>query len=64
MAAGVGIDGLRFVRLSSCGVCDRGSAGIRRDCSGTALVGESMGRDFKPSTERNFLVGVTLNARF
>ena len=32
--------------------------------SGTVIVGDTNGRYFEPSAERNFLVGVTINARF
>jgi iron complex outermembrane receptor protein len=35
-----------------------------RNYSGTVIVGDTNGRYFEPSAERNFLVGVTLNARF
>jgi hypothetical protein len=28
------------------------------------IVGDTNGRYFEPSAERNFLVGVTVNARF
>ena len=32
--------------------------------SGTVIVGDTNGRYFEPSAERNFLIGVTANARF
>jgi iron complex outermembrane recepter protein len=35
-----------------------------RNYSGTVIVGDTNGRYFEPSAERNFLVGVTVNARF
>jgi iron complex outermembrane recepter protein len=35
-----------------------------RNYSGTVIVGDTNGRYFEPSAERNFLVGVTANARF
>ncbi len=35
-----------------------------RNYSGTVIVGDTNGRYFEPSAERNFLVGVTANGRF
>jgi iron complex outermembrane receptor protein len=35
-----------------------------RNYSGTVIVGDTNGRYFEPSAERNYLVGVTANARF
>jgi iron complex outermembrane receptor protein len=35
-----------------------------RNYSGTVIVGDTNSRYFEPSAERNFFVGVTLNARF
>jgi iron complex outermembrane receptor protein len=35
-----------------------------RNYSGTVIVGDTNFRYFEPSAERNFLVGVTINARF
>ena len=35
-----------------------------RNYSGTVIVGDTNGRYFEPSAERNFLVGVTANVRF
>jgi len=35
-----------------------------RNYSGTVIVGDTNGRYFEPSAERNFLIGVTVNARF
>ena len=32
--------------------------------SGTVIVGDTNGRYFEPSAERNYLVGVTANVRF
>jgi len=32
--------------------------------AGSVIVGDTNGRYFEPSAERNFLVGVTANARF
>jgi len=35
-----------------------------RNYSGTVIVGDTNGRYFEPSAERNFLVGITANVRF
>ena len=35
-----------------------------RNYSGTVIVGDTNGRYFEPSAERNFLVGLTANVRF
>ena len=35
-----------------------------KNYSGTVIVGDTNGRYFEPSAERNFLIGFTVNVRF